>query len=221
MPLPSLDEPHDRRPRRLVRDRAYHSIRDAILDGSLRPGERLDDAQLQSWLGISRTPIRQALFALTLEGFIETAPQSHTRVVTPRPEDAAMLLQTVGVLVAGLTAVTLPALSSGQRQELGQRLRAALRAMDADDWDALVAHLREYYADLARLCPNRPLARLVDQSATALGYNVLLASPRSDIDWPTTRRQHEELARCLEEERHSDAELVTREVFGVTRIVRG
>src|SRR3954452_18488595 len=84
-------------PRQLIRDRAYTAIKTAILDGSLLPGERLDDAELQRWLAVSRTPIRQALYALTLEGLVETAPQSHTRVVSPRAEKARENLQTIGV----------------------------------------------------------------------------------------------------------------------------
>ena len=58
MPVPSGEAVTTRV---LLRDEAYARLRDAILDGTLEAGEQLRDAELSSWLGISRTPIREAL----------------------------------------------------------------------------------------------------------------------------------------------------------------
>src|SRR3954453_18655782 len=66
--------------RDLLRDRAYATIRDAIVDGTLQPGEKLKDADLTNWLGLSRTPIREALNRLEQDGLVESAPQRYTRV---------------------------------------------------------------------------------------------------------------------------------------------
>ena len=48
----------------LLRDRAYVLLRTAIVDGVLEPGEQLREVELQRWLGLSRTPIREALLRL-------------------------------------------------------------------------------------------------------------------------------------------------------------
>lgn len=64
----------------LLREDAYRAIRDAIVDGTLAPGERLNDAELIEWLGISRTPIREALARLELAGLVETKPGRFTMV---------------------------------------------------------------------------------------------------------------------------------------------
>src|SRR6476619_698630 len=61
MPVPSGEAVATRV---LLRDEAYGRLRDAILDGTLEAGEQLRDAELSSWLGISRTPIREALARL-------------------------------------------------------------------------------------------------------------------------------------------------------------
>src|SRR3954453_2279459 len=76
MPVPAND-PFERD---LLRDRAYAAIRDAIVDGTLTPGERLRDQELCTWLGLSRTPVREALVRLEQDGLVETAPQRFTRV---------------------------------------------------------------------------------------------------------------------------------------------
>jgi DNA-binding GntR family transcriptional regulator len=57
-------------------------IRDAIIDGTLQPGERLLDGELSAWLGVSRTPIREALARLEAAGLVETKPGRYT-IVSP------------------------------------------------------------------------------------------------------------------------------------------
>jgi DNA-binding GntR family transcriptional regulator len=58
-----------------IRDRAYLQIKEAILKGVYRPGERLIERQLAGDLGISRTPIREALLKLENHGFVKTVPR--------------------------------------------------------------------------------------------------------------------------------------------------
>jgi DNA-binding GntR family transcriptional regulator len=68
--------------RQLLRDSVFVRIRDAIIDGTLQPGERLLDAELSGWLGVSRTPIREALARLETAGLVETRPGRYT-IVSP------------------------------------------------------------------------------------------------------------------------------------------
>jgi DNA-binding GntR family transcriptional regulator len=77
MPLPQTEI---RLTRSLARDEAYEDIRDWIIDGTLRPGELLRDQQIAQSLGVSRTPVREALRRLEDEGFVETALNRWTRV---------------------------------------------------------------------------------------------------------------------------------------------
>lgn len=211
MPVPLPTGPQH--PRRLIRDRAYDAIRDAILRGELRPGERLDDAELQKWLGISRTPIRQALYALTLEGFIETAPQAHTRVVRPRPENAAHYLQTIGVLVTGVTMITLRVATDDQRTMLVEPLKLATQAIGDGNRSEFIERVTEYYIALNSMCPNPMVTRLVEQTATALGYNVVVAFENLHIDWDDVRRQYELLIHELQTGTAETIENATRQLF--------
>src|SRR5215469_15847348 len=77
MPLPQTET---RLARWLAREEAYGKIRDWIIDGTLRPGEILRDQEIAQSLGVSRTPVREALRRLEDEGFVETALNRWTRV---------------------------------------------------------------------------------------------------------------------------------------------
>ena len=75
--------------RQLLRDSVFVRIRDAIIDGTLEPGERLVDGELSGWLGVSRTPIREALARLEAAGLVETKPGRYTMVSPIHPRTLA------------------------------------------------------------------------------------------------------------------------------------
>lgn len=79
MPVPAELGKHKRL---LLRDNAYVSIRDAIVDGTFAPGEKLRDSELEQWLGVSRTPIRDAIARLEQAGLVHTQPGRSTVVST-------------------------------------------------------------------------------------------------------------------------------------------
>jgi DNA-binding GntR family transcriptional regulator len=98
-------EPVDVRPRRrrnLAEDVAAH-IRDAILAGRLKPGQRIDQDGIAEELGVSRLPVREALIALDQEGLVQTIPRKGSYVSRVDREDIADHYQVFGQ-VAGLAA---------------------------------------------------------------------------------------------------------------------
>ena len=77
MPIPPGAAAVDRS---LLRDDVYRRLRDAIVDGTFMPGEQLKDAELAAWLGVSRTPVREALLRLGASGLVVALPGRSTTV---------------------------------------------------------------------------------------------------------------------------------------------
>lgn len=77
MPIPQGSPAVDRI---LLRDDVYRRLRDAIVDGTFRPGEQLKDGELAEWLGVSRTPVREALLRLGASGLVVALPGRSTTV---------------------------------------------------------------------------------------------------------------------------------------------
>lgn len=78
-------------------------IRARILDGSLKPGDRLVEDRLSAELGVSRVPVREALRGLSAEGLVTLLPRRGATVVEVTPEDVAELVE-VRALLEGLNA---------------------------------------------------------------------------------------------------------------------
>jgi DNA-binding GntR family transcriptional regulator len=72
---------------------AFQRIREAIVVGEFKLGEQLSEAQLAQRMGISKTPVREALLRLKLEGLVEIHPQRGTFIFTLEPEQVGQLLR--------------------------------------------------------------------------------------------------------------------------------
>ncbi len=75
-----MPRPGTRTPSQGARSAAYHRIREGIAGGSLPPGEWIREVQLAEALGVSRTPVREALYALAAEGMVEIVHNRGARV---------------------------------------------------------------------------------------------------------------------------------------------
>lgn len=88
-----------------LRDVVFHTLREAILKGELKPGERLMELQLASKLGVSRTPIREAIRMLEQEGLAVTVPRKGAevaRMTEKDMEDVLLIREALDELAAAL-----------------------------------------------------------------------------------------------------------------------
>lgn len=90
-----------------IRERAYYYLKSLILNGELKPGDRLIERELATKLNISRTPIREALFRLESQGFVKTVPRKGVIVSNISSEEVVEvfnILSSLEVLAAKLAA---------------------------------------------------------------------------------------------------------------------
>ncbi len=97
MPIP---EQVDAVERQFASDRLYAVLRDWIIDGTLRPNERVRDVDIAARFGVSRTPVREALQRLEGDGLVETAPNRWTKISAVNVDDAVSIYPVLGALEA-------------------------------------------------------------------------------------------------------------------------
>lgn len=152
-------------------DFAYDALLRAIADGTFKPGERVREVAIAQWLGISRTPVREALRRLEADGLLAHTPHAgmlvtpiDRRMVTELYDMRGVLEETAARLAAeNATRTDLDALSALIAEE--SRL-----AVDAD---AAVRHNRAFHETLYQSAHNRYLLK----SLRALTDALLLLGP--------------------------------------------
>lgn len=119
-----------------AQDLAYGAIRNWIFNGPLKPGEIIRDVDVANLLGISRTPVREAIIRLTQEGLIDFGKGRKTRVSIPNVARAPDLYRIGGTLDGLAAEWAMPKLTSVELD----RMRALHAAMEEEsDASRLVA----------------------------------------------------------------------------------
>lgn len=158
MPVPDSSEPVDRH---LLRDTAYDALCGAIVDGTLAPGEALHDNEICGWLGLSRTPVRDALSRLRDEGLVESAPQRFTKVAPLSVRDVHEVVPVVAALHCLATELAVPRLTPAKVQELRVHNEAYVRALQARDEPAAYKADDRFHDVFVDACGNPEIRRLL------------------------------------------------------------
>lgn len=141
---------------------AYRAIQERILRGEFRPGQRVTIELLARELGMSPTPVREAVRQLEAEGVLTYRPHAGARLVDIDPKAYAELLSVRAVLEGWATALAAPRLSRAtlfRLRELNRRMRDAVRRGDLGTFDRLN---RRFHRALYRPCGHRLLTELVE-----------------------------------------------------------
>jgi DNA-binding GntR family transcriptional regulator len=178
-------------------DLVADSIRAAILAGRLRPGETLVERRLAQLLGVSKTPVREALIALSTTGLVTVSPNRGVTVRRLTLDDIRKVYEVRLLLEPWAVAQTA---RRGERAALdGARtaLAEARALLPSDDHAALSLANRRFHRTLYSTCGNELVAAKLDdlQDLTALGVVSLLWE-----QWPTWREEfaeHEELIEVI------------------------
>jgi DNA-binding GntR family transcriptional regulator len=158
MPVPDHREAVDRH---LLRDTAYERLCLAIVDGTLAPGEALHDGELCGWLGLSRTPVRDALSRLRDEGLIEMAPQRFTRVSAMSVRDVHEVIPLLAAVHGLATELAVPRLGKADIRQLrihNEAFVTAARARSGSEAYRADGSFHDVFVDL---CGNREIPRVL------------------------------------------------------------
>ncbi|MGH1549733.1 GntR family transcriptional regulator [Leifsonia poae] len=158
MPLPANDTaPVERR---LLRDVVYTRLYDGILDGTLEPGETLLDEKLTAWLGVSRTPIREALMKLADIGLVEMAPNRYTRVAPIDLKAIDEAIYATGLLHEHAARTIVPTLDNAAVAKLDKAQKTVRKAAKARDLPALGHAFNDFFLELERAGGNDVLVSM-------------------------------------------------------------
>jgi DNA-binding GntR family transcriptional regulator len=177
-----------------------------ISAGTLRPGERLIEVEIAERLGISRTPVREAIRQLESDGLVSHLPRAGSVVRTLEYAEIAELYEMRAVLEGTAARFAARAASEIEITEL-DAINAEMRA--APDTRALFDANRQFHSVLLNAARNRFLVRAVEavqKTLLILGPSTLEESARAD----EAIREHEKIVAALRARNADAAEAAMR-----------
>ena len=130
-----------------LRDVVFNTLRQAILKGELAPGERLMEIQLAEKLGVSRTPIREAIRKLELEGLVLMIPRKGAEVARISEKSLRDVLEVRRSLEELAIELACERMSQDELNELDQAQEDFKQAVEQGDAMS-IAQTDEHYHDL-------------------------------------------------------------------------
>jgi DNA-binding GntR family transcriptional regulator len=184
----------ERREKRESRvDQAYAEIRRRILDNYYAPGHQVLEQELAADLGMSRTPVREALVRLQNERFVQLIPRHGMRVVP-------LSIQELREVYEVLTSLELTAIERLARAELDDDSLAAIEksvdemdlAVRKKDVDAWAKADERFHRSLVTLCGNHRLAAMVEM-LWEQGHRARMTTVRLRASLEQSNREHRAL----------------------------
>ena len=178
----------------LVRDGVYEHLRRAVLGGEVLPGERLGEVEFGERLGVSRTPIREAMLRLPQDGLLVAEANRGVRVRTVSAQEARdtyAVREELDGLAAALAA-------EHHRPEDARALRGALAALEAapgGDYRTLTRLDLAYHRAVAAAAHNAPLLDLIRDLEQRVA--LIKHQTRKYNAHPATRAQHAALLEAV------------------------
>ncbi|MFD5427229.1 GntR family transcriptional regulator [Streptomyces sp. NPDC127084] len=202
-------------------DRVYAHIKQAVLDRRYEGGTLLTEGELAEAVGVSRTPVREALLKLEMEGLLKLYPKKGALVLAVSAQEIADVIETRLLVEEFAVRRTVPA-PAALVERLAGLVDEQRRRAEQGDLAAVAATDRRFHAEIVQHAGNQILARLYDQlrdRQLRMGVALMHAQPERISKNITEHADMLEAIKAGDTERA--AECVRRHLTWVKVLVRG
>lgn len=188
-----------------LRDVVFHTLREAILKGELRPGERLMELQLAAKLGVSRTPIREAIRMLEQEGLAVTVPRKGAEVARMTEKDMEDVLQIREVLDELAVKLACDNITRKEIRELESKTVQFENSIRSGDIKSIALADVDFHDVIYRAAGNKKLVTMLDNLREQI-FRYRVEYLKDEKAYPTLIREHREILQALD--RHDKDQVV-------------
>ncbi len=181
-----------------LRDVVFKTLREAILRGDLKPGERLMELQLAAKLGVSRTPIREAIRMLQQEGLAVTIPRRGAEVAAMTEKDMEDVLQVREALEILAVQLASEKITKEQIAELEERLKAFEQAVETAEVKQIAQSDIDFHDLIYTAAENPRLVVLLNNLREQI-YRYRVEYLKDEKNYPRLIEEHKQIMQGLKE----------------------
>jgi DNA-binding GntR family transcriptional regulator len=159
LPIPT---DHSKPIRLSAKENAYNQIQQWIIDGTLLPGEKLNDTELANALGVSRTPIRESLQLLESQGFVKMYPGKATQVTEVERESIKELLPPLAALQSLSAELAIPKLNEGILKQLKQANEQFSDAIQSENYYSALKIDEQFHKIIVATANNQYINSIIE-----------------------------------------------------------
>lgn len=188
-----------------LRDVVFNTLREAILKGEIKPGERLMELQLAAKLGVSRTPIREAIRMLEQEGLAVTVPRRGAEVAKMTEKDMQDVLQVREALDELAASIACELITEEELEQLEQAMRDFESAARTKDIKRIADTDMVFHDIIYQATRNPKLVNILNNLREQM-YRYRVEYLKGEENYPVLLKEHREILAGF---RAKDKKLVT------------
>ncbi|WP_242985428.1 GntR family transcriptional regulator [Vallitalea okinawensis] len=181
-----------------LRDVVFNALREAILKGDLKPGERLMEKQLAEKMGVSRTPIREAIRKLELEGLVVMVPRKGAQVAEITEKDVRDVLEVRAALEELAVKLACAKISDHEVKQLKEAINEFEEARRKGDLETLVQLDIRFHDIIFKSTANDKLEQIINNLREQM-FRYRLAYLRNESYHDKITDEHKDIAEALVE----------------------
>ena len=192
-----------------LRDVVFNTLREAILKGELKPGERLMEIQLAKRLGVSRTPIREAIRKLELEGLVVMVPRKGAEVADITEKDLRDVLEVRKALEELVVQIACDRMTEEDFKELKKahaRFKTVIKKGDLKE----VAEADVKFHDIIYMSTNNQRLIQILNNLREQMYRYRIEYLKDTQMHAALVQEHESIVECLESGDKENASRIKR-----------
>lgn len=143
-----------------LREMVFESLREAIIHGRLKPGERLMEIQLAEEMGVSRTPVREAIRKLELEGFVVMVPRKGAYVAGISVKDIVDVFEVRAALEGLAAGLAAERITEEELEEL-ERTLVKTSVGSGDDINKIIEGDSSFHEIIYKASRNQRLVQII------------------------------------------------------------
>ena len=163
-------------------DYVYDELLHRILTRQIRPGERLAEVDVAVSMGVSRTPVREALRRLASQGLLEIAPNIGARLVSPTRKDVEDAFMVRSTLESMAVKLAIENINATDLDELEGAIKREERALQKGDLEEYLEVNEDFHRIIAQLSGNRVLEDFIKNCIARISiYTVFCKSSIDEV----------------------------------------
>lgn len=207
-----------------LRDVVFETLRQAILRGELKPGERLLEVQLAEKLGVSRTPIREAIRKLELEGLVLMIPRKGAEVAQITEKSLRDVLEVRKALEELAVSLACDRMQAEDIKNLRRAAKAFATSLECNDVTRIAAADVGFHDIIYQATGNERLIQLLLKLREQM-YRYRVEYLKRKESHPTLLAEHDRIVRMIEQCNHEEARKVVcahidNQMLAVTNTIR-
>ena len=179
-----------------LRDVVFNTLRQAILRGELQPGERLMEIQLAQRLGVSRTPVREAIRKLELEGLVLMIPRRGAEVAEITRQDLEDVLEVRAALEELAVKDACEHITDEQLQDLKKAANEFKRSLEGTDLVACAEADIHFHEIIYAATNNKRLVQMLNNLREQM-YRYRMENLKDKRTYRTLVEEHDAIRRAL------------------------